>query len=453
MSESPDAAAPTADGARSDLRPWASPVLGWWAVFILTMAYTVSFVDRTIISLLIEPIKADLSLDDTQISLLQGLAFGIFYAIMGIPLGWAADRMPRRSLIAAGIAVWCVATAMCGLARNFWELFLARMGVGVGEAALSPAALSLISDLFPPEKRALPIAVYSSAAAIGAGLALVIGGAVIALVSTAETIALPLFGALRPWQAAFVVVGLPGLLLAVLMFTIHEPGRRGRDASKAASVASGIPEQLFIARLKAEWRFYLPHYAACAVYTALVYGVLSWAPALFIRKFGMSPSEVGLQYGLIVLIFAGAGPILGGLIGGKLARRGMKLANFRVSLVGVVLTAPLILAAVAMPTAGLSLAVFAVALTFFSSPGGLVLAALQDATPAALRGRASATYYLVVSVVGLSIGPISVALLTDKVFKDPTAVGWSIAVVAMIAVPISAVLLYLAGRNYQKTLA
>lgn len=448
MSESVDTGpAPS----RADLKPWASSGLGWWAVTVLTLAYTVSFVDRTIISLLIEPIKADLALSDTQISLLQGLAFGIFYAIMGLPLGWAADRVPRRSLIAAGITFWCIATAMCGLARNFWELFLARMGVGVGEAALSPAALSLISDLFPPEKRALPIAVYSAASAVGAGLALVIGGAVIALVANAETIALPLFGDLRPWQAAFVLVGLPGLLLAVLMYTIHEPGRRGRDAGMAAAAASGIAEQPFLARLKAERAFYLPHYAACAIYTALVYGVLSWAPAFFIRNFGMTPAEVGLQYGLVVLVFAGAGPIVGGLIAGKLSRRGMKLANFRVAVAGMVLTSPLLLVAVAMPSAGLSMAVFSVALVSFSLPGGVVLAALQDATPAALRGRASATYYLVVSIIGLSVGPISVALLTDRVFRDPSAVGWSIAVVGLIAAPIAAFLMHLGSRAYLKT--
>lgn len=438
--------------SRADLKPWASPALGWWAVTILTLAYTVSFVDRTIISLLIDPIKSDLNLSDTEISLLQGLAFGIFYAIMGIPLGWAADRVPRRSLIAAGITFWCAATALCGMAQNFWQLFLARMGVGVGEAALSPAALSLISDLFPPEKRALPIAVYSAASAVGAGLALVIGGAVIALVANAETIALPLFGDLRPWQAAFVMVGLPGLILAVLMFTIHEPGRRGLDASKAAVAATGVAEQPFLARLKSQRGFYLPHYAACAIYTALVYGVLSWAPAFFMRKYGMTPAEVGLQYGLVVLVFAGAGPIVGGLIAGKLSRGGMKLANFRVAVAGMLLTAPLLLAAVAMPSAGLSLAVFSVALVSFSLPGGVVLAALQDATPAALRGRASATYYLIVSVIGLSVGPISVALLTDKVFGDPASVGWSIAVVGLIAAPVSAFLMHLGSRSYLKSL-
>ena len=449
MSES---VTPRAEPSRADLKPWASPALGWWAVTVLTLAYTVSFVDRTIISLLIDPIKADLNLSDIQISLLQGLAFGIFYAIMGIPLGWAADRVPRRSLIAAGIAFWCMATAMCGLARNFWELFLARMGVGVGEAALSPAALSLISDLFPPEKRALPIAVYSAASAVGAGLALVIGGAVIALVANAETITLPIFGELRAWQAAFVVVGLPGLVLAVLMYTIHEPGRRGLDASKAATAATGIAEQPFLSRLKTERAFYLPHYAACAIYTALVYGVLSWAPAFFVRNFGMTPAEVGLQYGLIVLVFAGAGPIVGGLIAGKLARRGMRLANFRVAVFGMLLTSPLLLIAVAMPTATLSLAMFAIALVSFSLPGGVVLAALQDATPAALRGRASATYYLVVSVIGLSIGPIAVALLTDVVFRDPLAVGWSIAALGLIAAPLSALLMHIGSRSYLKTL-
>ena len=204
--------------------------------------------------------------------------------------------------------------------------------------------------------------------------------------------------------------------------------------------------------MKTERAFYLPHYAACAIYTALVYGVLSWAPAFFVRNFGMTPAEVGLQYGLIVLVFAGAGPIVGGLIAGKLARRGMRLANFRVAVFGMLLTSPLLLIAVAMPTAPLSLAMFAIALVSFSLPGGVVLAALQDATPAALRGRASATYYLVVSVIGLSIGPIAVALLTDVVFRDPLAVGWSIAALGLIAAPLSALLMHIGSRSYLKTL-
>ncbi|MGH8237396.1 MAG: MFS transporter, partial [Steroidobacteraceae bacterium] len=169
---------------------WPPPARAWWTVAVLTFTYIISFVDRTILGLLIEPIKVELSLNDTQIGLVQGMAFGLFYAVMGLPLGWLADRTSRRGLIAVGAALWCAATAACGLASSFVQLFLARIAVGVGEAALSPAAMSIISDSFPKERRAVPIGVYAAAAALGAGLALIVGGTVIQLVS-------------NRWQTAF----------------------------------------------------------------------------------------------------------------------------------------------------------------------------------------------------------------------------------------------------------
>lgn len=187
---------------------WPSAGRAWWQVIVLTIAYIVSFVDRTIISLLVEPIKADLGIGDTQIALLQGVAFGLCYAIMGFPLGWLADRRSRRGLIAAGSTLWGVATAWCGAAGSFTQLFMARVGVGVGEASLSPAALSTISDLFPREKRGLAIGFYTMAVSLGSGLALILGGAVLAWVATFPRISVPLLGPLAPWRMAFVSVGL-----------------------------------------------------------------------------------------------------------------------------------------------------------------------------------------------------------------------------------------------------
>jgi MFS family permease len=218
--------------------PWPKPARAWWTVIVLTFAYVVSFVDRTILSLLIEPIKADLALSDTQIALVQGIAFGLFYAAMGLPLGWLADRMSRRLLIGIGAGFWCLATAACGLAASFPQLFLARIGVGVGEAALSPAAMSMISDSFPKERRALPIGIYAGAAALGAGLALILGGSVIRLVSGASQVSLPLVGDVAAWQAAFILVGVFGLVLLPLMATVVEPLRRNDSAVQGRCSAS-----------------------------------------------------------------------------------------------------------------------------------------------------------------------------------------------------------------------
>jgi MFS family permease len=200
----------------------------WYVVVVLTIAYTVSFIDRQIMALMVEPIRRDLEISDTQMSLLLGLAFAVFYTLLGIPIARLADRYSRRGIIAAGIAVWCFMTAACGLSRNYAQLFLARVGVGVGEAALSPSALSMMSDYFPKETRGRAVAFYTMGISMGVGLAMILGGQVIALVSQAPPVTLPVVGQLFAWQTVFVVVGLPGILVAALMLTVREPPRKGR---------------------------------------------------------------------------------------------------------------------------------------------------------------------------------------------------------------------------------
>ena len=253
---------------------WPSPARAWWTVAVLTFTYIISFVDRTILGLLIEPIKVELSLNDTQIGLVQGMAFGLFYAAMGLPLGWLADRTSRRGLIAVGAALWCAATAACGLASSFVQLFLARIAVGVGEAALSPAAMSIISDSFPKERRAVPIGVYAAAAALGAGLALIVGGTVIQLRSRIR------------WQAAFMFVGLGGLVLLPLLATVVEPARRNESA-----LAVGPTRIDHFIREHAD--FMVRHYVAVSLYSVVIYAVLSWVPALFIRVMAGRPARPG----------------------------------------------------------------------------------------------------------------------------------------------------------------
>lgn len=410
--------------------PWPSPARGWWAVAVLTFAYVVSFADRTIISLLIDPIKIDLALSDTQIALLQGLAFGIFYTLMGLPLGWLADRVARRSVIAAGASVWCVMTAACGMAQNFWHLFLARVGVGAGEASLSPAALSIISDYFPRERRGLPIGVYTMASASGAGIALIIGGVVIDMVSGAERLVLPFIGELARWQVAFIVVGFAGLVIVPLLATVAEPARRN-ELSVQQRAHGLVP---FVRQHRA---FVLRHYGGVALFGIVIYGVLSWMPAYFMRSFGWSPTQVGLAYGPILLVFGGAGTVVGGWIATVLTRRGVRDASIWVTGVGMLLTAvPMIMVGLASTPLS-ALAWLAPALLLMTSPGGTAIQAIQECVPNHLRGQASAVYYLVISIVGLTLGPLSVALLTDYVFGDTGRTGVAIAVVAGVVAPLA----------------
>jgi MFS family permease len=426
--------------------PWPSPSRGWWAVGVLTFAYIVSFVDRSILSLLIEPIKADLHLTDTQIAAVQGIAFAIFYSVMGLPLGWLADRYSRRAIIAVGALVWCLATAASGLAGGFLALFLARLAVGAGEAALSPAAMSMISDLFPPAKRGPPIGVYSMSAALGSGLALILGGAVIAFVSTAESVTLPFLGAVRPWQATFIVVGAMGLVLLPLLASIREPVRRVTARERAAPQSGMLPF------LRQHVAFYGRHYAGVAVFSALAYAILSWTPAMFIRVHGMTAPEVGLQYGIVLLVFGGLGPVTGGWLAARLYRRNVPAASVKIVTVSILALIPCtVLAGIAeTPTAALLALVPASVL--LTAPMGTALLAVQEVTPNRLRGQMSALYYVFSSIVGLSVGPLAVAIFTDHVYGDPKSVGVAIAIVAGIFGPLAAFLVY-GGRHEYAVLA
>jgi MFS family permease len=216
----------------------------WYVVGVLTFVYIFSFIDRQILNLLVRPIRRDLGISDTQMSLLMGLSFAVFYTLFGIPLGRLADSKSRRTIIAGGFALWSLFTAGCGLARNFGQMLLLRMGVGVGEAALSPAAYSIITDYFPPQRRATAISVYSMGIYLGSGLAFIIGGTVAGLASQQELWQVPLVGATRPWQVVFFLVGLPGILLSLLLYTVREPLRRGTRMIKNAqgqAVAAQVP--------------------------------------------------------------------------------------------------------------------------------------------------------------------------------------------------------------------
>jgi MFS family permease len=414
---------------------WPTPGRAWWAVGVLTFAYIISFVDRTILSLLAQPIKVALSLNDTQMGLLAGPAFGLFYAVMGLPLGWVADRASRRGLIAVGAALWCAATAACGLAGTFVQLLLARVAVGVGEAALSPAAMSIMSDSFPKERRAAPIGVYAAAAAVGAGLAMIVGGSVVQLVSHRDAFVLPLIGEIARWQAAFVLVGVGGLILLPLLATILEPVRRNEIAVAGATGAARIDR--FI-RKHAD--FMVRHYLAVSFYSVVVYAVLFWVPTQFTRVYGWSLGETGLRYGLVLLLFGGAGTVLGGMLSAHLGKRGVAQPAIWITVAGMAVAGPLLAGAALAGDGWTSLMWYAPALLFMTLPGGTAIQVVQEAVPNRLRGQASAIYYLSTSIIGNSLGPPSVGLLTDYVYGDPLRIGSALAIVAIVIAPLTALL-------------
>src|SRR6266851_1403670 len=242
--------------------PYPSAGYAWYVVGVLTLVYIFSFIDRQILNLLVRPIRRDLGITDFQMSLLMGFSFALFYTFFGIPLGRLADSRSRRTIIAAGVAVWSIMTAACGLARNFAQMLLLRVGVGVGEAALSPAAYSIITDYFPSKRRSTAISVYSMGIYIGSGVAFIVGGLVAGLASAQETWNVPIVGATRPWQVVFFIVGLPGVLLSLLVYTVREPVRRGVRMMKAAdgtTRVAQVPMIEVIAYLKQNWRTFFCH--------------------------------------------------------------------------------------------------------------------------------------------------------------------------------------------------
>jgi MFS family permease len=385
--------------------------------------------------LLVDPVQESLGIADTEIALLQGAAFGLFYSVMGLPCGALVDRYDRRVVIAAGVLIWSVATVACGFAGSFWSLFLLRMLVGVGEATLSPGALALISDHFPAARRTLPISVYVSAGSLGSGFAMVAGGAAIAYLAS-RPVVIPGLPDAANWRAAFIVAGLPGLLIAALVLSVRKASTRPRgEAQPTPSDWSTAWRQLAAHRA-----LYLGHFGAFALFGWLSYALLAWAPAVFIRVHGWSLSETGWRLGLTLLVAGPIGALLGGLYATRLRRRFTdgNLRTARAGLIGIV--APAVCAPLAT-NPQLALALFGIAIFFTAFPSGASAAAITESTPGQLRGKISAAYYLSMSVVGLICGPLSVALLTDYYFQAPERVGHSMALVAGLVGPLAALLL------------
>jgi MFS family permease len=441
------AADPQAAAAATATRPeTAAPaaLAGWWALFVLFLAYTFSFVDRTILSLLVEPIRRDLGIDDTAVSLLQGLAFSLFYTVAGLPIAAVADRTSRKTVIAVGIALWSLATAACGFARTFTGLFLARVGVGVGEASLGPAAYSLVADLFPEQQRGRAMGIYASATNFGAGAALLIGGAIIGFAGRMEAIETA-FGSFRTWQLVFIAVGLPGLVIALLALTIPERRRARRHAAAAAA-----PLLPFLRAHKLTVFALFTGLACCGTLAA---AVQAWVPTFFIRDHGYTAPEIGRQLGLILLVAGPLGALAGGTVADALASRGVADAAPRAAMCGIAIAAIVAPLAMLAPTSGLALALISLS-TFFGAfcyPCGA--AALQKLSPAPLRARMTAVYLLIVALISGIVGPTSVALITDHAFGDPLRIGWSLAIVTATAGALATLLLAIGLRSFRASVA
>jgi MFS family permease len=423
---------------------YPSARMSWSMVALLTIAYVLSFVDRSIIGLLIEPIKADLKITDVQAGYLMGIAFALFYGTIGVPLGWLADRKRRTWIVAAGIAIWSLATAASGLARSFSHLFVARMAIGAGEAALSPCAMSMIGDSFPPEKRGKPVAVYSAALALGSGIASLIGAAVLTWANTADGITLPLVGAVKPWQFAFFIVGLPGVLLAIAFLFVKEPPRQKVEAS-AGLRASGFGD-MFGYIWERRGAFLGLIFLVC-VMTITAYGQ-GFNASAFVRKFGWAPEKYALVNGIITLAIGPAIVTAMGILCDYWRKSGQDDAPFYLLSFGFVIMILGAATGLLMPNPVLALTVLTIGAVGMAAVTTTGIITLLDITPAAIRGQVVAIYYMLISITGLSIGPTAVGWLSTKVFGEANLHYASSAVPALFGT-IGILLIPFVGNRYR----
>lgn len=365
---------------------------------VLVVVYTFNFIDRQILSILIEPIKADLGVSDFGMGLLSGTAFAIFYATLGMPLALIADRWNRRNLIGLSLAVWSGMTALSGLAMNFWQLAVARIGVGIGEAGCSPSAHSMLADLYPASERATALGIYSLGIPFGIMFGLFAGGAI------ADT-----FG----WRMAFFIVGIPGLLLSVLVFlTVKEPPRGHADGHNAEQSGQGHPSILEVFRYLMGKKSFV-HMAVGGGLTAFVgYGLITWAPTFFVRSHAMSLTEAGFWLGIVLGIPGGLGIVLGGWLSDRFGARDTRWYLWVVA-VALAICAPVAAAAFWVDAWWLSLILLSLPITLGNFYQGTTFAQTQGLAPVHMRAVAAAILLFILNFIGFVFGPPAVGQLSD----------------------------------------
>jgi MFS family permease len=425
---------------------------GWYALAILCLLYITSFVDRQIVGQLAPLIQADLQIQDTAMGLLAGTSFALMYTAMGLPFGWLADRFSRRNLIALGATCWSILTVVCGMSSSFSQLFVARAGVGIGSAALSPSAYSLISDMIRPRWLPFALSIYLSSVAIGTGLAYILGGAVAAYVAEVGVVQLPWIGTVKAWQLAFFIAGVPGIpLVLLLLLTVREPRRHGL-LQGAASARHDVPVSEVTRFVLARARTYGGIIGPFCLINLMSYAVFAWTPTYFIRVHGWTAAEIGLAFGTIVIVTGVGGALSGGALCTRLIGRNNPNAHIDVALYAGLCLLPLAATATLVPNGWVSLGLLAAVNFFLSTWGGTAAAGLQAITPNQMRAQISAMYLFCGNIVGLGLGPVLVGALTEYVFRDPPAVKYSMALVGGLGVPLMLWLLWLGRRPFRESL-
>ena len=410
------------------------------------VAYVFSFIDRQIFSMVVGPLRRDLHITDTQVSYLQGLSFVVFYTFFGILIGRMVDIYSRRTIIAVGLVLWSLFTTACGIASTFPQMLLLRMGVGVGEAALSPAAYSLVADYVPPKRMSTAIGLYGAGIYIGSGLSFLLGGLIRSYTATRGAMSLPWVGQIHPWQILFLVVGLPGVLLAPLLFTIREPQTRG------GSLHPTVPIGKVFSYIFANAGTFLLHNVGFGLLSLASYASAAWVPEFYIRTFHWNIRDIGVAYGTIVMVCGSLGIIGAGRVADYLRARGRANANLYVGMWIGIIWIPIHFLMLLAPSGFWATVWLAPACVLAAAPFGIAPAAIQQMMPPNMRGQASAVYLFILNLIGLGIGPTAVAWCTQNVFHRDDALKYSMVIVLVTACTLGATLLGLCLKPFLTSL-
>jgi MFS family permease len=407
--------------------PYPTRAYATYLVGVLFLVWFMAYLDRQILTLLLPSLKADLGVSDTQVSLIQGIAFASVYSVAGLPLGWIADRTNRRNLIVGGLVFWSLATIACGLASDIWQLAAARMAVGLGEACLAPASVSLIADYFRPAHRGRAMGVMQTGTPIGSAAALFLGGLLLTTLAEGGLDGLAPAG-WAPWKVVFVAMGAPGLIIALLVASLREPVRREPALVGPAAAGTGLG-----ALIRRQYPALALLFAVYSCIFILGYGVSSWAPTVLMRIYGMSPQSAGALYGAMLLICSGTASVCSGALSDFLARR-FPLGG-RVLIPLLILPIDILALAVFTFAPAMGVAVAALTVMTFTTNFSATSSypALQDLVPNRLRGRVVALLLLAGNLLGLGCGPTMVALVTDRVFADEMMLKTSVGIVGLTA--------------------
>ena len=412
-----------------------------YCLSLLFVAYIFSFIDRSILALLVGPIREDFGITDFEFSLLQGVAFSLLYTIAGLPLGRLADRYARKWIVSGSVFFWSVATAAGGLTQNFTQLFIARMGVGAGEAGLAPPAYSLISDSFRPNQVGYAMSFYKLGVKVGAGVAFIIGGVLFDYFSSFERLVLPGFGEIKAWQATMIAVGAPGVLLSLALLTITEPSRKG--LVKTGTDSTHLPVRVVASYIWQHGRTYITLFLGASMMAMAGYGTSAWYPELFARHYDMSKTDAGIAYGTIVLVAGSVGVMLGAWFARSLESRGHKDSWVRACFWTSLIATPFMVLGPLSGSAAWNIALLWPGVVMAGSYLGVLAVSIIVITPNQMRGQVTAVYIFVTNILGMALGTSVLAAFTDFLFKDDALLHYSVATACGLFYPLAAVFFWL----------